>query len=32
MEKTPCISERKATAIIWIGTVVFTLGAAFFGH
>jgi hypothetical protein len=28
----PIISEKKAAVIIWIGTVVFTLGAMFFGH
>jgi hypothetical protein len=32
MEKTPYISERKAAAIIWIGTVFFTLGAVLFGR
>jgi hypothetical protein len=32
MKKTPTISERKAAVVIWIGTVVFTLGAMIFGR
>jgi hypothetical protein len=31
MKQTPT-SERKAAVIIWIGTVVFTLGAMLFGR
>jgi hypothetical protein len=32
MKETPTISEKKAAVIIWIGTVVFTLGAVLFGR
>jgi hypothetical protein len=32
MKQPPTIPERKAAAIIWIGTAVFTLGAMLFGH
>jgi hypothetical protein len=32
MEKTPYNPEKKAAVIIWIGTVVFALGAMLFGH
>ena len=32
MQKSPYISERKAAVFIWIGAVVFTIGAMLFGH
>jgi hypothetical protein len=32
VKKTPYISEKKAAVIIWMGTVVFALGAMLFGH
>jgi hypothetical protein len=32
MKQTPTISERKVAVVIWIGTVVFTLGAVLFGR
>jgi hypothetical protein len=32
MKQPPASPERKVAVIIWIGTVVFTLGAMLFGH
>jgi hypothetical protein len=32
MKPTPFLSEKKAAVIIWVGAVVFTLGAMIFGH
>jgi hypothetical protein len=32
MKQRPTVSERKVAVIIWIGTIVFTLGAMLFGH
>jgi hypothetical protein len=32
MKQPPAIFEKKAVVIIWIGTVVFALGAMLFGH
>jgi hypothetical protein len=32
MKQSPAISEKKVAVIIWIGRVVFTLGAMLFGH
>jgi hypothetical protein len=32
MKPPPTISEKKAAVIIWIGTVVFTVGAVLFGR
>jgi hypothetical protein len=32
MKSTPNISEKKAAIWIWIGAVVFTIGAMIFGH
>jgi hypothetical protein len=32
MKPTPIISEKKAAVWIWIGAVVFTIGAMIFGH
>jgi hypothetical protein len=32
MKPTPFISEKKAAIAIWIGAIVFTVGAMIFGH
>jgi hypothetical protein len=31
-QRPPTISERKAAVIIWIGTIVFAVGAMLFGR
>jgi hypothetical protein len=31
-KKPPHICERKASGIIWLGTIVFVLAAMLFGH
>jgi hypothetical protein len=32
MKPTPFISEKKAAAVVWIGTAVFTIGAMICWH